>query len=243
MFGRRLTLFRLSRFEVRLDASWIILAVLITWSLAVGYFPAQYPQLTTGTYWWMGAASAVALFGSIVLHEFAHSVVARRRGIPMRGITLFIFGGVAEMGGEPPSAETEFRMAIAGPIASAVIGCVAYGIYWSAQDAWPIEIAAVFRYLSWINWSLAAFNMIPAFPLDGGRVLRSALWRWTGSLTRATEIATRVGAGFGALLMALAVVQLIFGNVVTAMWWFLIGMFLRGAAQSSYRRVAMPNAV
>jgi len=191
----------------------------------------------------MGVVSALGLFGSIVIHEFAHSVVARRRGLPMKGITLFIFGGVAEMGGEPPDAATEFLMAIVGPIASAVIGCLAYGIYWLERNTWPAEIAGVLSYLAWINWSLAAFNLIPAFPLDGGRVLRSAIWYSNGNLGRATRIASRIGSGFGAVLMALALFQLFNGDLLSAIWWFLIGMFLRGAAQSSYQQVVIRGAL
>ncbi len=226
-----------------LDASWIVLAFLITWSLATGYFPSRYRDLPRETYWWMGVVSALGLFGSIVIHEFAHAVVARRRGLPMKGITLFIFGGVAEMGGEPADAGTEFMMAIVGPIASAVLGCLAFAIYYMERDVWPAQITGVLEYLSWINWTLAAFNLIPAFPLDGGRVLRSAIWHWNGNLTRATQIAARIGSGFGAVLMALALLQLFSGNVLSAIWWFLIGMFLRGAAQASYQQVVIRGAL
>ncbi len=137
MFGRRFTLFRLMGFEVRLDASWIILAFLVTWSLAIGYFPAQDPGLERPDYWWMAAFAALGLFGSIVLHEFAHSVVARRRGLPMRGITLFIFGGVAEMGGEPASAGTEFQMAIVGPLTSAILGSICYLLFHGGKMRGP----------------------------------------------------------------------------------------------------------
>lgn len=239
MFGRRLTLFKLMGFEVRLDASWIILAFVVTWSLAVGYFPFQDPSLTHADYWWMGAAAAVGLFVSIVVHEFAHSVVARHRGLPMKGITLFIFGGVAEMGGEPPSAGVEFQMAIVGPLTSAIIGVICYGIYRAGRGSWPVPVSGVVHYLGWINWTLAIFNMIPAFPLDGGRVLRSALWHFKGNLTRATRTAAQFGQGFGLLLIALGIFSLFFGNVVTAIWWFILGMFLRGAARQSYQQVLL----
>jgi len=243
MFGRRITLFKLMGFEVRLDASWIVLAFLVTWSLAVGYFPARDPGLERADYWWMAAVSAFGLFGSIVAHEFAHSVVARRRGLPMKGITLFIFGGVAEMSGEPPNAETEFRMAIAGPLTSAVIGGVFYALYRAGVNSWPPAVAGVVHYLGWINFTLAAFNMIPAFPLDGGRVLRSAVWHYQGDLTRATRIAAQFGQGFGMLLIGLGILSLFFGNFVTAIWWFILGMFLRGAAQQSYQQMAVRSAL
>src|SRR5579863_915145 len=164
MFGGRITLFKLMGFAVRVDASWIILAFLITWSLAVGYFPSTTPGLPHSDYWWMGAAAAVGLFGSIVVHEFAHSIVARRRGLPMQGITLFIFGGVAEMSGEPADAKTEFLMAAVGPLTSVLIGFLFYGIYRAAPATWPAAAVGVIHYLGWINWVLAAFNSIPAFP-------------------------------------------------------------------------------
>src|SRR5215472_4500642 len=128
MFGRRITLFRLSGFEVRLDLSWIIIAALVAWSLARGFFPAHFSGLPPATYWWMGAVGALGLFISIVLHEFGHSVIARSYGIPMRGITLFVFGGVAEMGEEPPTAKAEFFMAIAGPITSVILAACCYGL-------------------------------------------------------------------------------------------------------------------
>src|SRR6266699_676916 len=124
MFSHRITLFKLFGFPVRLDASWVIIAVLVTWSLAVGLFPTQYAGLSGPDYWWMAAASALGLFGSIIVHEFAHSVVARQYGLPMKGITLFIFGGVAEMGDEPPDAKTEFLIAVAGPVTSTILGGV-----------------------------------------------------------------------------------------------------------------------
>ncbi len=243
MFGRAIPLFKLMGFEVRLDASWIILAFLITWSLAVGYFPSADPGLPKEDYWWMAAIAALALFGSIVIHEFAHSVVARRNGLPMKGITLFVFGGVAEMGGEPQAPGVEFWMAIAGPLTSVAIGAVAYAIYRGTVGVWPVPVTGVFHYLGWINWMLAAFNLIPAFPLDGGRVLRSALWHYQRDLGRSTRIASNIGQIFGAMLMALGVVELFFGSFVSAVWWFILGMFLRGAAQQSYQQMMIQGAL
>ena len=243
MFAGRITLFKLMGFEVRVDASWIVLALLVTWSLAVGYFPYQDPGLPQSDYWWMGVAATVGLFLSIVVHEFAHSVVARRNGLPMEGITLFIFGGVAEMSGEPPNARTEFLMAAAGPLTSVVIGALFYTIYRAAPDSWPPAAVGVIHYLGWLNWILAVFNMIPAFPLDGGRVLRSAIWARTRNLMRATQISSQIGEGFGWLLIGLAVIQLFFGNFVSAVWWFILGLFLKNAAQQSYQQVLLRGAL
>lgn len=239
MLKHRIALFKLLGFEVRVDASWLFIAVLVTWSLGVGYFPSKYHGLSSSAYWGMGVASALGLFLSIVVHEFSHSLVARRYGLPMKGITLFIFGGVAEMGEEPRNAKTEFWMAIAGPITSILIGCVFYLLYSVGGPAWTPPVAGVIAYLAWINWLLAAFNLIPAFPLDGGRVLRSALWYWKGNVSRSTRIASAIGPGFGVLLIVAAVWQLWTGNFIAAMWWFLIGLFLRDAAESSYRQLVI----
>ena len=243
MFGRRITLFKMLGFEVRVDASWLLIAFLIAWSLAVGVFPNELPGLLTGTYWWMGIAGALGLFGSIVIHEFSHSIVARHYGVPIKGITLFIFGGVAEMEEEPPNPKTEFLMAIAGPLASVAIGGVFYAIGAAAQTSWPIEFLAVVGYLSSTNWLLAGFNMIPAFPLDGGRVLRAALWQRSGNLVRATRTAAFAGSSFGTLLIVGGVLQLLWGNFVGAVWWFLLGMFLRMVSAASYHRVLLQSVL
>jgi len=245
MSGRSLKLFTLFGFDVRVDASWLIIAALVTWTLAAGYFPYRYPGLPASHYWWMGLVGAALLFGSIIVHELFHSLVARQYGLPMKGITLFVFGGVAEMSDEPPSPKAEFLMAIAGPVASVVIGFVFYVLYHAGAAAWPVQAVGVVAYVYWINWLLAGFNLLPAFPLDGGRVLRSVLWwHWKGDLQRATRTASYIGSGFGVLLMVMGVLQLLFtGKFIGAIWWFVIGMFLRGASQASYQRVLLRRAV
>jgi Zn-dependent protease len=242
MTGKGITLFRILGFEVHVDLSWIVLAVLVTWSLAVGLFPRAYEGLRPLQYWAMGAAGSLGLFASILFHEFCHSLVARRFGIPMKGITLFIFGGVAEMDEEPPSPRAEFFMAIAGPLSSIVLG-VAF--FLAAQAvALPIStdsdlfvVAGVLGYLAVINWVLAAFNMVPAFPLDGGRVLRAALWHWKKDLRPATRIAARFGSVFGVVIMLLGLLNILLGNLIGGLWQVMIGMFLRSAAQMSYQQV------
>jgi Zn-dependent protease/CBS domain-containing protein len=247
MFGRRITLFRLFGFEVHLDASWIAIAALVTWSLAAAVFPSTYPGLPQRTYWFMGVAGALGLFASILLHELCHSLVARHYRIPMKGITLFIFGGVAEMGGEPQNPKVEFLMAIAGPVASIVLGFLFYAVQalyaMPAGPSGPIAAVGVVAYLALINWIIAGFNLIPAFPLDGGRVLRSALWHWSGNLTRATEIASRIGSGFGFLLMAFAIYKFVWGYLLSAIWYFLIGTFIRGASRRSYEQLLLRSAL
>src|SRR5712671_2145049 len=147
MFGRRITLFKMLGFEVRVDASWLLIAVLIVWSLAVGVFPIQLPGLPDSTYWLMGVVGAIGLFGSVVVHEFCHSIIARHYGLPMNGITLFIFGGVAEMEEEPPNPKSEFLIASVGPLSSFGRGFIFYAIgAAAAQTSWPIEVLSVVGY-------------------------------------------------------------------------------------------------
>jgi len=238
MFGRGIRLFEIFGFAVKIDASWLILAVLVTWSLAGRYFPGTYQDLSPAVYLWMGVAGAAGLFASIVFHELSHSLVARRYGMPIRGITLFIFGGVAEMEDEPPTAQAEFRMAIAGPVASGVLavsfhvlGLVGEGI------AAPVPILGVFGWLAFVNTMLAVFNLVPAFPLDGGRMLRAALWHWRGNLQWATRVAANAGSLFGYVLIGLGLISFIYGDVINGVWFALIGMFLRAAASSSYMQI------
>jgi Zn-dependent protease/CBS domain-containing protein len=192
----------------------------------------------------MGIAGALGLFLSIVFHELSHSLVARNYGVPMGGITLFIFGGVAEMSKEPENAKSELLMAIAGPIASIVAGAIFYGIYLVAQYlGFGKPVQGVFIYLGLINVILAGFNLIPAFPLDGGRVLRSILWAWKKNLRWATRISSRIGSGFGIFLILLGVFSFINGNIIGGVWWFLIGMFIRGASQQSYQQLLLRKSL
>ncbi len=244
MFGRRFRLFNLLGFEVRVDLSWVVIAVLIAWSLSTGLFPLQYKGLSPKTYWIMGIIGAAGLFFSIIVHEFAHSVVARRHGMPMKGITLFIFGGVAEMGEEPPGPRSEFLMAIAGPISSFAMAVVFYAIQAAGKiGGLPQAVNGVVGYLALINGLLGAFNLIPAFPLDGGRALRAIIWNIKGDLRRATLISSRIGSGFGIALILLGVLNVLGGNFVGGMWWFLLGMFLQGAARGSYQRLVTKSAL
>jgi Zn-dependent protease/predicted transcriptional regulator len=244
MFGQSIKLFRLFGFEVKIDLSWIILAVLITWSLAEGLFPYYYKDLSRSSYWWMGGFGAIGLFLSIIFHEMSHSLVARRYGLPMKGITLFIFGGIAEMEDEPASPKVEFMMAIAGPVASLVISLLFYSIYRLGVMAdWSVKVNAVAGYLAWINVALAVFNMLPAFPLDGGRVLRSGLWKWKNNIRWATRVSSQIGSAFGMGLIILGIMNILIANLVGGFWWVLIGMFLRNASSVSYRQLVIRRAL
>lgn len=244
MFGKKITLFKLLGFEVHVDISWIVIAVLITWSLAKGFFPLYYPALPVTVYWWMGIAGSLGLFMSVILHELSHSLVARRYGLTMKGITLFIFGGVAEMPEEPQSPKAEFLMAVAGPASSLVIGGIFYILSVAgSRFPLPLYVNAVLRYLALINVMLAVFNMLPAFPLDGGRVFRAALWKWKNDIKWATRSASRLGSLFGLLIIALGLMNIVYGNLTGGIWWFLIGMFLRHASAMSYKQLMTREAL
>jgi Zn-dependent protease/predicted transcriptional regulator len=205
-----------------------------------GYFPDQYKELTRGTYWLMGVFGAIGLFFSIVFHEFCHSFVARKRGIPMKGITLFIFGGIAEMDEQPPDPGTEFLMAVVGPLSSILIGLIFLGIYTALnRGEFVTPLFGVIRYLGMINLILAGFNLLPAFPLDGGRIFRAALWAWKKDIRSATRIAYQIGNGFGWILIFLGFLNIISGHFITGIWWIMIGFFLKSASQMSYRQVLL----
>lgn len=242
MFTRSIPLFRLFGFSVRMDASWLLLAVLITWSLAAGYFPSLYPGLAPSTYWWMGVVGLIGLGMSIVLHELAHSLVARRFDMPIKGITLFIFGGVAEMQDEPTSPKGEFLMAAAGPIMSFLLAAAFYLLTIAvAGTGGPMPLQAVLNYLALINILLAVFNLVPAFPLDGGRMLRAALWGWKGDNLWATRIAAGFGSAFGIFLIVLGLLNVVTGNFIGGLWWFLIGLFVRGASSMTLNQTVARN--
>lgn len=237
MFGRSFPLFRIFGFSVKADLSWLLIAGLVTWSLA-GVFSRTYPQLEPAAWWWMGALGALGLFLSIVVHELAHSLVARRFGMEMRGITLFLFGGVAEMNEEPPSPKAEFFMAAVGPLTSLALAGAAYlAIAAAGSNGWMASAAGVLGYLAAINVVLALFNLVPAFPLDGGRMARSVLWALRGNLRWATRVTSAIGSAFGVLLMIYGGYRFIMQDYVGGMWMFLIGMFLRKAAEQSYQQL------
>lgn len=244
MFGRGITLIKLFGFEVKIDFSWLLLGLLITWTLGQGLFPHFYEGYQTLTYWLMGVAGALGLLVSIVFHELWHSLIARRLGLPMRGITLFIFGGVAEMTEEPSSPKVEFFMAVAGPISSVVLGLGLFGIVFLGDSlGWPQSVTGVINYLALLNLILAGFNLIPAFPLDGGRVLRSVLWGWKDNIRWATQLSSKIGGGFGIVLIIIGLIEVITGNFVGGIWMFLIGMFIRGASQTAYKQLILRRSL
>ncbi len=244
MFTRSITIFRLLGFEIKVDFTWIIIAVLITWQLATSYFPMHEPGLRPYVYWALGIEGALGIFLSIIVHELGHAVVARRYGIRIKDITLFIFGGVASMEDEPKRPRDEFYMAIAGPVTSGVIAVAMLGLEAIVGAIAPAApMLTVLAYLAWMNAMLAAFNMIPAFPLDGGRVLRAILWDWRKDLRLATRISAGLGSAFGLGLIFLGVFAFMSGNTFAGLWWFMIGMFVRSASAMSYKQMMLRRAL
>jgi Zn-dependent protease/CBS domain-containing protein len=248
MFTTRWHLFRLFGIPVGVDLSWVFILALLTWTMAGMYqnppepLAQLYPEgglgLGPGGYLLLGLVTALAFFACIVLHEMGHALVARANGMPIRGITLFLFGGVAELEGEPPSAGSEFAMAIAGPAVSLVLAlaCTASAVAGSAAGWAPAAVVGL-AYLGSINFAVMVFNLVPAFPLDGGRVLRSALWAATGRLRRATRWASAAGQAFAWLLVFWGGMDLLRGYVFSGLWMALIGLFLNNAARASYEQV------
>lgn len=244
MFGGGFSLGKVLGFQIDVDWSWLFIFGLVVYSLAAGYFPHFYPQFDVATNWIVGVIAAVLLFASVLAHELSHSVVARHYDIDIKGITLFIFGGVSQTKQEPNSAGVEFKMAIAGPLMSVAIAAVFYALGFIGSRTGLMEpIVAVFGYLAFINLALAIFNLIPGFPLDGGRVLRSAIWGGTGDLIQSTRYASYVGQGFGYLLMAFGFWQILAGGFIGGLWMVFIGWFLAGAARSSYEQVLLRRAL
>jgi Zn-dependent protease/CBS domain-containing protein len=238
MQGRRWTLLRLFGFEIRFELTWLVLLALIVWTLSEGYFPEAYGNLSEGTYFWMAVLGAIGMIASIVVHELSHSLVARAHGMTISGITLFAFGGAAEMEDEPPTARAEFLMAAAGPLTSFVLALAFFLLAKAlAAASVPMPFVGVIQYLAIINVILAVFNLVPAFPLDGGRMLRAALWGWRGDMRWATRVAANLGGAFGLGLIFLGIYNAFSGNLIGGMWYALIGLFVRAAAAGHYQQL------
>ena len=236
---------RLFGIPIEINVSWLLILVLVTWTVADGYFGGKDFEYLSGLErWLLGAAAALLLFGSILLHELMHSVVAVKNGLPVRKITLFVLGGVAQMSEEPRSPIVEFKMAIAGPLTSFILSALFFGIFILLHGVTSTVTkmsvgAALFFYLGLINFMILVFNMVPGFPLDGGRVLRAAIWHYTGNVTKATYITSRIGKGFAIVLIVLGLLSAIAGNPIGGIWFIFIGFFLQQAADSGYYQVLM----
>ncbi len=226
---------RILGIQIGLDYSWFVIFALLTWMLAGSYFPAEFKDWPPFLYWVMGALTAIMFFVSVLLHELGHSVVALRYKIPVRSITLFLFGGVAEIGAEPPSAISEFFIACAGPLVSLILAVLFYTLQLLASGIEPLVGLA--KYLAYINLALALFNLIPGYPLDGGRVFRAIVWAITGNMRRATLIAANTGRFFAFLFILAGVWQIMNGGLTGGLWIAFIGWFLDNAASAQLQQV------
>src|SRR5918999_3748613 len=234
MFGTSWRVGRIAGIEVRIDSSWVVIALLITYSL---YLRASvlYPELSGGGAAGLAVVSAVLFFGSVLVHELAHALVAQARGIRVQDITLFLFGGATRAKVDSRGPGDEFLIAVVGPLTSALLAGLFGIVAGLGRDLLSAPLAGTLGYLAWTNLLLAGFNLVPGFPLDGGRLLRSAIWKTTGSLARATRIASLAGQGVGWLLVAAGVASLLAGDLAGGIWFAFIGWFLVQAARSSYQ--------
>ena len=239
MNRRTIPLGRILGIPIGLDYSWFLIFALLTWTMAVGYYPSEFKNWPAAQYWIMGGVTAIMLFVSVLLHELGHSVVAMHYKIPVRSITLFIFGGVSLIGAEPPSAAAGFWISIAGP----VVSFVSAALFSLTQPffAGVTPLLALFKYLVYINIAIGLFNLIPGFPLDGGGVLRAIVWGVTHNMRRATLIAANVGRFIAYLFIFFGVWQMFVGNFVNGLWITFIGWFLENAAMGQVQQLTLQD--
>lgn len=237
MMGGSWRLGRLFGVTLRIDYSWVLIFGLVTWSLAGTLFPQRYPNWPQWQYWTVGLMTSILFFASVVAHELAHSAVARMSGVEVQSITLFILGGVARIVDEPDEAVTEFNIAIVGPLSSLALAGLFYIIFLIVQGI-STPLAAGARYLAGINATLAIFNLLPGFPLDGGRVLRAALWSFTDNLRRATQWASLTGQAIAFTLIFIGLLLTLRGGL-DGLWFVFIGWFLQDAARTAYQQVVV----
>ncbi|HHX64777.1 MAG TPA: CBS domain-containing protein [Chloroflexi bacterium] len=231
---------RVMGIPLRLDISWLLIFIWVTWSLAAGYFPQRYPEWAGGLRWSLAVLTSLMFFGSVLLHELGHALLARKHGVPVKDITLFIFGGVAEIADEPGTPIQELTMAVAGPFVSLSLSGLFAAIH-LATRSWSAPIAALGLFLGGVNLSLGIFNLIPGFPLDGGRVLRSILWHIRQDLVWATRWASHVGQGVAYLFIAYGIIRTVAGNWLGGLWIAFIGFFLENAARTAYAQLTLRN--
>jgi Zn-dependent protease/CBS domain-containing protein len=223
--------------QIGLDYSWFVIFVLLTWTLAGSYYPGEFKNWSPLLYWLTGAVTAIMLFVSVLLHELGHSVIALWYKIPVRSITLFLFGGVAQVEAEPPSAVAELLIAIAGPLVSLALAAFFYAAQSAVSGVEPL--LGLTKYLAYINMALVLFNLIPGYPLDGGRVFRAIVWAITGSMSRSTLIAATVGRFCALLLIFMGIFQMFSGDLGGGLWIALIGLFLDTAASVQLQQVTL----
>lgn len=244
MLRTNIRLFKVLGIPIEINVSWFIIFALVAWSLVSLYFPANYRDYSTAAHWIMGIVAALLLFASVVLHELGHSYVAQTHGVPIRRITLFLFGGVSQLTRESPDPATEIKIAAAGPGVSFLLAAAFWALYLATSGADALRGARpVLKYLAVVNAMLGGFNLIPGFPLDGGRLLRAGLWKATGNLRRSTYVATKVGSILGMIFVALGFLSVFRGDFVYGLWLVMIGLFLRQAAEAGYFQVLVEGAL
>jgi len=231
---------KIAGIDIYVNFSWLIIFVFLTWSLATGWFPQLYPTWSSSTYWIVSIIATLLLFLSVLLHELAHSLVARARGLSVKNITLFIFGGVSNIEQEPTSPGVEFQMAVVGPVVSLLIGVVAYLLQLPLRGS-NSPLQGILFYLGVTNILLGIFNLIPGFPLDGGRVLRSIVWKINGSLRRATQVTTIIGQIIAYLFILWGILLFFNGNLLNGIWIGFIGWFLLSSAQAANSQVMLQS--
>ena len=234
---------RLAGVEVRLHYSWFLIFAFLTWSLAWGYLPLGYPGQSDAFYWGVGAASALMLFISVLIHEVAHSAVAQRYKIPVNSITLYFLGGVSEIAEEAHEPGAELRMAAAGPLTSVLLSVVFTAIHTYARGILPIAVSAVVEYAGYINIILALFNLIPAFPMDGGRVLRGFIWGRNKDVLKATRTVTGISRLISFGFIGLGLAQTLFYADFGGLWLLFIGLFINSSAQASMNETRISQAL
>ncbi|MDD3776841.1 MAG: site-2 protease family protein [Actinomycetota bacterium] len=240
MFKSSIKIFTIFGIEIRLDYSWFIIFALFAYYFGFQYFPQVLPGLNPGLMALVTLITVILFFFSVLFHEMSHSLVARKQGIPVNRISLFIFGGMAQIEKEADNPGSEFVMAVAGPLASFFLALV-FGMGWLAARGTAVAVEPL-RYLTIINIMLGAFNLLPGFPLDGGRVLRSIIWKTTGNLNRATYIAMISGRVIGFLMVAVGILFIFIGNFLGGVWLAFIGWFLQSSAYNSYRQTVFESA-
>jgi Zn-dependent protease len=233
----RVTIARIWGIPISVHVSWLLVFALVAGSLAAGYFPERHAGWGAATRWTLGALTSLAFFASVLVHELGHSRVALRYGIPIRGITLFVFGGVAQIAREPDSPGAEFRIAIAGPLTSLALAALFGGVGIVGGSVALVSVPAL--WLARINLAVALFNLLPGFPLDGGRVLRAAVWAWTGSFDRANRTAAAAGEVLAIVLIGVGALRAIGGDVAGGIWMALIGWFLQSAVAAGRAQAAL----
>jgi Zn-dependent protease len=238
MFGTSWRVGRVAGVEVRVDRSWAVVALLVTYSMYLR-LSVLYPELEGGGAAALAMLSAVLFFGSVLVHELAHALVAQARGIRVQDVTLFLFGGATRARVESRGPGEEFLVALVGPLTSGLLAGLFGVVAGLGREVLSAPLAGTLGYLAWTNLVLAAFNLVPGFPLDGGRLLRAAVWRATGSLGRATRVASAAGQGVGWLLVAGGVAWLAAGDLAGGIWFAVVGWFLVQAARASYQQLQL----